>query len=57
LFDKNAQPKPAYFTVLDKLNDFPRDHPSIASRINGSWRKDDVYQPLPSTGPVDVPEE
>jgi len=57
LFDKNGVPKPAYFTVLNKLNEFPRDHPSIESRITGSWRKAEVYQPFPVTGPVEAPEE
>jgi len=57
LFDKDGQPKPAYYTVLETLNEFPRDHPAIEARITGSWRNVDVYQPLPSIGPVDIPNE
>jgi len=52
LFDKNFQPKPAYYTVLKTLNEFPRDHPAIESRITGSWRKVDVWEPQASLQPI-----
>ena len=52
LFDRNFQPKPAYYTVLKTLNEFPRDHPAIEARVTGSWRKIDVWEPQVSTQPI-----